>query len=143
MLLIATMAVTFLLSVLPAAASPLPSALAALAAYHGPSTLNITSLGHQDGVTTLECWQLDNPFQTTIQTGVPGTLQLQLGDITNMSYTVVPPRYFPPAHNAPIIQYVYAPKFPLPLLYAPKFPSFSRSATIIRDQPILIIATHE
>ena len=127
---VAAVAAAFLLSPLPAAASPVASALAA---YHGPSTLNITSLGHQDGVTTLECWQLDNPFQKTSQIGVPGTLQLQLGDVTNMSYTVVPPKFFPPTHNAPIIQYVYCPRTPNSSS-PPSNPRFPRSATITREQ---------
>ena len=85
-------------------AAPTPSS--PLSAYQGPTTLNLTALGARDGLSTIECWQLANPFQTTNQVGVPGTSQLPLGNITDMSYTVIPPKYFPDIHPAPIIQYV-------------------------------------
>ena len=116
---------TSLMNPLLSATSPLSSAVAA---FQAPSTLNLTSMGVSKGVSIMECWQLDNVFEETNQIGVPGLLQLQLGDLANMSYTVIPPKYFPPLHNAPNVQYV---------LSLTPFPAFSRVSTChtIQDNP--------
>ena len=113
------------------------SLVSVVAAVSAPPTLNLTSLGARNGASTIECWQLANPFQTTQQVGVPGTLQLQLGDVSNMSYTIVPPKFYPAPHNAPIIQYGLFLSGEAHIT----LPSGAYEATIIGGKHGLVIAT--
>jgi hypothetical protein len=71
-----------------------------------PKLFNVTALGAKDGKTTIECWQLANPFLTSSQIGTPGAAQTQLSpSLLNMSYTVVPAGYTPGLHNVPAVQW--------------------------------------
>ncbi|KUI65316.1 hypothetical protein VM1G_00196 [Cytospora mali] len=80
-----------------------------LAALLQPSValqLNITALGAANNASTLECWQMDTPFTISTQKGTSGSAQLQLGNTSTMSYSVLPAQYNAGVHNAPANQWV-------------------------------------
>lgn len=71
-----------------------------------PTFLNITAISAQNGLSVLECWQILPGFATSSQAGTTGASILQLGNIANMSYSVIPPGFNAGLHNAPSPQYV-------------------------------------
>src|SRR6266436_6532717 len=71
-----------------------------------PTSLNITAISAQNGASVLECWQIIPGFTTSTQTGTTGASILQLGNVANMSYSVIPPNFDAGYHNAPSPQYV-------------------------------------
>lgn len=71
-----------------------------------PTFLNITALSAQNGSSVLECWQILPGFTTSSQAGTTGASILQLGNVANMSYSVIPPQFNAGLHNAPTTQYV-------------------------------------
>jgi hypothetical protein len=71
-----------------------------------PTFLNITALSAQNGSSVLECWQILPGFSTSSQAGTTGASILQLGNVANMSYSVIPPQFNAGLHNAPTTQYV-------------------------------------
>lgn len=80
-----------------------------LAALFQPSValqLNITALGAANNASTLECWQIDTPFTISTQQGTSGSAQLQLGNLSTVSYSVLPAQFDAGAHNAPANQSV-------------------------------------
>jgi uncharacterized membrane protein len=90
-------------------------------AYHPrsfvpPVFLNVTAITAQDGVSIFQCWQILPGFTTSSQAGTIGASILQLGNLSNMSYSVIPPGFNAGFHNAPNVQYVLKPFFPL-LIY--------------------------
>ncbi|EFY84552.1 hypothetical protein J3459_013583 [Metarhizium acridum] len=93
---------------LPSTLTLLSLALSAVAQLSNLTTpnLNLTALSARDGESTLECWQLANPFQQTTESGITGSLQLSLGELANASYSVVPARFDGGFHHAPAFQYV-------------------------------------
>ncbi|KAF5122512.1 hypothetical protein E5D57_012993 [Metarhizium anisopliae] len=91
--------------------SPLTLASLALPAAAQLSTLttpylNLTALTAADGESTLECWQLANPFRQSTESGITGSLQLSLGELANATYSVIPARFDGGFHHAPAFQYV-------------------------------------
>ncbi len=82
------------------ASTPSPSA------FSPPPFLNITALTAHGGVSVLECWQLLPGFTTSSQTGTAGASILQLGNLANASYSVIPPGFNAGFHSAPTMQYV-------------------------------------
>ncbi|KAI1143574.1 hypothetical protein F5Y05DRAFT_409019 [Hypoxylon sp. FL0543] len=78
-----------------------------LGVAHAEQFLNLTTLTGRDGVSVLECWQLTTPFVTSDVPGVSGTQTLNLGDLANATYTVIPPRFDGGLHRAPLKQYVW------------------------------------
>ncbi|KAI1382131.1 hypothetical protein F4677DRAFT_400981 [Hypoxylon crocopeplum] len=78
-----------------------------LGVAHAQQFLNLTTLTGRDNVSVLECWQLTTPFVTSNVPGVTGTQTLELGDLANATYTVIPPRFDGGLHNAPVKQYVW------------------------------------
>lgn len=66
--------------------------------------LNITALGAADGASTLECWEIDTPFAISTQQGTAGNAQLQLGNTSTISYSVLPAQFDAGVHNAPANQ---------------------------------------
>jgi hypothetical protein len=68
--------------------------------------LNLTALTAAHGESVFECWQLSSPFKQTTESGISGALQLFLGDMSNASYSVIPPRFDGGFHHAPAFQYV-------------------------------------
>lgn len=70
-------------------------------------TLNVTTLAASNGSSTLECWSLDSGFTSSSQAGTTGAEILQLGNLANASYSVIPAQFAAGLHNAPNVQYVY------------------------------------
>lgn len=68
--------------------------------------LNITALSASNAASTLECWQMDTPFSVSSTAGTSGSASLTLGDVANLSYSVIPAGYDGGVHNAPYNQYV-------------------------------------
>lgn len=66
--------------------------------------LNITALGAANNASTLECWQIDTPFAISTQQGTAGSAQLQLGNTSTISYSVLPAQFDAGVHNAPANQ---------------------------------------
>ncbi|KAH9981914.1 hypothetical protein BJV74DRAFT_887253 [Russula compacta] len=71
-----------------------------------PTYLNVTAISATNGASTLECWQLLPNFTTSSQSGTTGASILQLGNLANMSYSVIPPGFNASFHNAPTQQWV-------------------------------------
>ncbi|KAI1642225.1 uncharacterized protein F4817DRAFT_362429 [Daldinia loculata] len=69
--------------------------------------LNVTAIGARDGSSTLECWQMNVPFKTSSEPGTAGGLVTTLGNVSNVSYSILPPQYDGGLHNAPYVQWVY------------------------------------
>lgn len=71
------------------------------------STLNITALtgtGGPRGKSIFECWALQPGFASSNQTGTAGALKLELGNLANASYSIIPPFFNAGLHNAPAVQ---------------------------------------
>ncbi|KAI2632618.1 hypothetical protein GGS26DRAFT_591058 [Hypomontagnella submonticulosa] len=68
--------------------------------------LNVTAIGARDGLSTLECWQTDKPFNTSSQPGTAGTAIATLSNVSNLSYTIIPSDFDGGVHNAPYAQWV-------------------------------------
>ena len=63
-----------------------------------PHHLNITAVvDAEDGFAEFECWQLTAPFNTYPTVGTA----LSLGDVSNMTYVVLPPRSEEGIHRPP------------------------------------------
>jgi len=71
-----------------------------------PNTLNVTSLATLNGKSIFQCWALSAGFQTSGQQGTVGAEILQLGNLANASYTILPARFNAGLHNAPNVQWV-------------------------------------
>ncbi|KAI1082807.1 hypothetical protein F5B20DRAFT_577886 [Whalleya microplaca] len=78
-----------------------------LTAAHAELYLNLTAITGRDNISVFECWQLKTPFATSSVPGVSGTQTLQMGDLANATYTIIPPRFNGSLHNAPYKQYVW------------------------------------
>lgn len=66
--------------------------------------LNITAIGAANGRSTIECWQITRPFDISTDPGTAGTAAQQLGDLTNLTFTILPPQFDGGLHNAPFVQ---------------------------------------
>jgi len=71
-----------------------------------PTFLNVTALWAENGASVLQCWQILPGFTTSSQSGTAGASILQLGALSNMSYSVIPPGFNAGLHNAPTEQWV-------------------------------------
>ncbi|KAJ8120626.1 hypothetical protein ONZ43_g2711 [Nemania bipapillata] len=63
--------------------------------------LNVTAIGSRHGSSTLECWQMDQPFNSSTQPGTSGSALAPLGDVSSLSYSILPSRFDGGLHNAP------------------------------------------
>lgn len=68
--------------------------------------LNVTALSAENGSSIFQCWQMDQPFETSSQAGTSGTALLMLSDVSNLTYGVIPSNFDGGVHNAPNVQYV-------------------------------------
>jgi len=66
-------------------------------------SLNLTAISAANGASVLQCWQLPG-FAASSSAGTVGALNLFLGDLSNATYTVIPPRFNGGIHNAPAAQ---------------------------------------
>lgn len=67
--------------------------------------LNLTTIVARDGRSILQCWSISG-FMQSATAGTAGALNLFLGETTNASYTVIPPRFNGGLHTAPAPQCV-------------------------------------
>lgn len=68
--------------------------------------LNVTAIGAQHGSSTLECWQMDEPFKISTEPGTAGSAAATLSNVANMSYSILPSSFDAGVHNAPHNQQV-------------------------------------
>lgn len=66
--------------------------------------LNITAVGAENGVSTIECWEMDSPSYLHDNSDVAGTEATHLGNVSTMSWAVSPPGQYVAGHNAPTNQ---------------------------------------
>lgn len=71
-----------------------------------PSKLNITAITAVNGISVLQCWQLAGNLAASTGSGTAGAATLSLGEITNITYTVLPAQFDGGLHNAPYVQWV-------------------------------------
>ncbi|KAI9440263.1 hypothetical protein F5148DRAFT_1379979 [Russula earlei] len=71
-----------------------------------PTFLNVTAISAQNGQSVLECWQILPGFSNSSQSGTVGPSILRLGNVANMSYSVIPPGFNGGLNNAPTTQWV-------------------------------------
>jgi hypothetical protein len=68
-----------------------------------PPALNLTAISASSGKSVLECWALPG-FVSSAQAGTVGAMNLLLGDLSNATYTVIPPGFNGGLHKAPAPQ---------------------------------------
>ncbi|KAB5513591.1 hypothetical protein GE09DRAFT_1161779 [Coniochaeta sp. 2T2.1] len=73
---------------------------------HPKTYLNLTAITGRDGESVLECWEV-GPLITSAVPGTAGAAALFLGDMSNATYTVIPPRFDGGEHVAPALQLVF------------------------------------
>ena len=69
-----------------------------------PPALNLTAISAANGTSIFECWQLQAPFLDSNQAGTDGAVFAQLGNASNASLTILPPKFDGGLHNAPCVQ---------------------------------------
>ncbi|KAF9690842.1 hypothetical protein EKO04_011206 [Ascochyta lentis] len=69
--------------------------------------LTVPALVTINNRTTIQCWRLSVPFQTSSTPGVVGARVATITNVTNMAYTVLPPRFDGGLHRAPVPQLVH------------------------------------
>ncbi|KAI3394397.1 hypothetical protein diail_2809 [Diaporthe ilicicola] len=68
--------------------------------------LNVTVIGAAHGKSRFECWELAAPFKSSAQPGIVGSQTLDLGDVANITYNVLPAGFDCGLHAAPFHQWV-------------------------------------
>ncbi|KAI1747997.1 hypothetical protein F4782DRAFT_518764 [Xylaria castorea] len=68
--------------------------------------LNVTVISSQNDLARFECWQMSSPLVQSTQFGIIGTATTFLGDVTNITYNVIPSGFDSGIHNAPSNQWV-------------------------------------
>ncbi|KAK2759566.1 small secreted protein [Colletotrichum kahawae] len=68
--------------------------------------LNVTAIGTYNNASRFECWELDEAFRSSTQSGLVDTRTTILGDVSKMSYNVVPAGFDSGFHPAPTNQWV-------------------------------------
>lgn len=59
-------------------------------AVFATSHVNLTTTAAENGMSVLQCWQLDAPFTTSTEKGTAGAMVAQLGNLANASYSIIP-----------------------------------------------------
>jgi len=62
--------------------------------------LNVTAISAKNGASTLECWQLKS-----IPAGYASAANFPLGQVTNATFSIIPPRTYVGLRQAPQVQY--------------------------------------
>lgn len=78
--------------------------LATTAMAHNTERFNVTAIGAVNGSSTIECWQIARPFDLSTDPGTAGTKAVQLGDVSNITLSILPPRFDGGLHRAPFVQ---------------------------------------
>jgi hypothetical protein len=86
----------------PMDAAPAPS---------GTEVLEISAIVTKNGNSALECWQLSDAFVTSTGAGTIGAASMNIENLANATYTILPPRFEGGVHNAPHPQCVSAISF--------------------------------
>ncbi|KAG8163183.1 hypothetical protein KVR01_007661 [Diaporthe batatas] len=68
--------------------------------------LNITAIGTYKNASRFECWELDQPFTSSNQSGLVNSRTKFLGDVSKLSMNVVPSGFDGGFHPAPTNQWV-------------------------------------
>lgn len=63
--------------------------------------LNVTAIGTYNHASRFECWELDQPFTSSNQSGLVNTKTTVLGDVSKISYNVLPSGFDGGFHPAP------------------------------------------
>ncbi|KZM25676.1 uncharacterized protein EKO05_0003279 [Ascochyta rabiei] len=71
------------------------------------TSLTAPALVTNNNRTVIQCWRLRIPFQTSSTPGVVGAKAATVANVTNMAYTVLPPRFDGGLHRAPAPQIVH------------------------------------
>ena len=66
--------------------------------------INLTTTAAENGMSVLQCWQLDAPFVTSTENGTAGSMVAQLGNLANASYSIIPAGSNGGNHVAPAVQ---------------------------------------
>lgn len=66
--------------------------------------LNITAIATRRKAPVLECWEMDTPFVVSTDAGIAGSASVGLGNVTQLTYTVLPAGFDGGLHNAPAKQ---------------------------------------
>lgn len=64
-----------------------------------------TIVTNSQGHSAFECWRLTDAFTTSADAGTAGAATMNIEDLANATYTVLPPRFQGGVHNAPHPQY--------------------------------------
>jgi hypothetical protein len=86
------------------------SGLLSLAAAHADGNaiyLVAPALVTKNNQTVVECWKLIAPFKRSSTPGVNGAQVATISNITDLAYSILPPRYDGGLHNAPVPQLVH------------------------------------
>ncbi len=70
--------------------------------------LNVTTIAARNGCSVIQCWSIPS-FTQSATAGTAGALNLFLGEATNATFTLLPPRFDGGLHNAPAPQYALQP----------------------------------
>jgi hypothetical protein len=65
--------------------------------------LNLTAISAREGESILECWEIGPILRSSVP-GTSGASSMFLGDTTNATYTIIPPRFDGGLHTAPAAQ---------------------------------------
>jgi hypothetical protein len=60
-----------------------------------------------DNHTVIQCWRLAKPFVTSSTPGTTGAKAAVISNVTNLAYTILPPRFDGGLHTAPAPQIVH------------------------------------
>ncbi|KAI1114537.1 hypothetical protein F5Y14DRAFT_413647 [Nemania sp. NC0429] len=79
-------------------------ALAVAAAQ--PTFFNVTAIAGVNSRSTIQCWQIANPFAVSTDAGTKGVAKVSLNNTADVSYLVLPSNYDGGLHTAPAKQWV-------------------------------------
>lgn len=82
----------------------LPGLAFVIASLAAQLQLNVTAISARDGLSTLECWEVDSPFYISSDTATAGAMVSHLGNVSTLSWSVAPPGQYVGLHNAPCNQ---------------------------------------
>ncbi|EKM51749.1 uncharacterized protein PHACADRAFT_262071 [Phanerochaete carnosa HHB-10118-sp] len=77
-----------------------------LTASSNGTFLELTAIVTRNNISALECWRLTDPFVTSADAGTAGASTMDINDLANATYTVLPPRFEGGVHNSPHPQLV-------------------------------------
>ncbi|RYP81020.1 hypothetical protein DL770_006010 [Monosporascus sp. CRB-9-2] len=87
---------------------PLTLGLLMIGAAAMEPLFNITAISARYGNSRIECWQLDSSFDVSTQPGIAGGGVARLGDVSDITYNVIPAQSDGGWHTAPRNQWVAA-----------------------------------